>query len=103
MPQSSRPTAASENRLLDGGASFARATLSARARSGPYHGAAVPPFTGLRVVATSSTGSDESPDASKPGPVAAKPAQPASASVDAAEARPRSTARREAAAPDDAR
>ena len=61
------------------------------------------PLTGLRVVATSSTGSAVRPEASKPGVVAAMPAQPASASEDAADASPRSTPRREAAARKDAR
>ena len=103
MLQSSRPTAASENRLLAGDASLTRARLSVDDRSVPYHGAARAPFAGLRVVATRSTGSDESPDTSKPGAVAAIPAQPASPSADAADASPRNTARREAAPPDDAR
>ena len=57
------------------------------------------PSTGLRMVATSSVGLSRSADASKRGP-AAMPAQPHSATAEAADVRPRSTARREAATSD---
>src|ERR1700691_5314313 len=95
MRQSTRPTEASENRLSSGGVSFKRATLMAGARSGPYQGLARPPFTALRVVATRSVGRADISEASKRGAFAAMPAQPPTASADAAEAAPRSMVRRE--------
>jgi hypothetical protein len=51
------------------------------ARSGPNHGFARPPFTRLRVVATSNVGSTESVDASKRAPVAPMLAHPPSAAA----------------------
>ena len=50
-------------------------------RSGPNHGLARPPFTGLRVVAMSSVGSAEIAEASNRAPRRARPAQPPSASA----------------------
>src|SRR5262249_1385593 len=97
MLQSLSPTDESENRPLSGGVIRARATVIARARSVPNHGLARALFTGLRGVATRRVGRVESSEASKRGPVAAKPAHPPSASADAAEARPRRAARRETA------
>src|SRR5258705_13482305 len=87
IPQSSSPTAASENRPSLGGVSFARPMFNADARSGPYQGIARAPFTGVRVVATRRTGSVERPDESKGGAFDAKPAHPASASGEPADAR----------------
>src|SRR5437588_7151348 len=97
MRQSSSPTDANENRPSAGGASFARARVIADARSGPNQGFSGAPFTGLRVVATSSTGLTESPEASKRTPAELRSAQPPSASADTVELRPPSTVRRETA------
>ena len=58
------PAAAREKRLSSGGTSFTRATVILVARSGPNQGFVRPPFTGLRVVATSNVGSAESDEAS---------------------------------------
>src|SRR6266436_9828102 len=76
--QSSRPIEASEKRPSAGAVSFARATLNFAARSGPNHGLARAPFTGLRVVATSSVGLVVSSAASKRAPVPAIDAHPSS-------------------------
>jgi hypothetical protein len=62
--QSPIPAAASEKRLSSGGTSFARPTVILVARSGPNQGFVRPPFTGLRVVATSNVGSAVSDAAS---------------------------------------
>ena len=61
--QSPKPAAASEKRLSSGATSFARATVILVARSGPNQGFVRPPFTGLRVVATTNVGSAVSDDA----------------------------------------
>ena len=76
---------------------MARATAVLRPRSGPNQGCARAPLTGLRVVATSSVGRATMSEASNRGPVAAKPAQPPTASAVAVDARPRSAIRRETA------
>src|SRR5262249_52444153 len=76
-----------------GGARFRRA-----GGPGRNDGCARPPFTRLRVVATSKVGSTESDEASKDAPVAPRPAHPPSASTLAADASPRRTARRDAIA-----
>src|SRR6266568_4039227 len=96
--QSASPTAASENRPPSGGVSLARATLI-RARSAPYQGFARAPFTGLRVVATSSDGSPESSDRSTRAPVEARPAHPPSASAQPVEPSARNATRRERTVP----
>ena len=95
--QSSRPIEASENRPSAGAVSFARATLNFAARSGPNHGLARAPFTGLRVVATSSVGLVVSSAASKRAPVPAIDAHPSSANTDAVDASTRNTLRRDTA------
>ena len=77
--------------------SFARATLNFAARSGPNHGLARAPFTGLRVVATSSIGLVVSSAASKRAPVPAIDAHPSSANTDAVDASTRNTLRRDTA------
>jgi hypothetical protein len=64
MRQSPSPAAASEKRLSSGATSFARAIVILVARSGPNQGFVRPPFTALRVVATSNVGSTESDEAS---------------------------------------
>src|SRR5579884_2060068 len=97
MLQSERPIAESENRPSSGGVKAARASVILRDRSVPNHGLARAPPTGLRVVATRSVGLFTSAEASKRTPVAARPAQPATASAVAADARPRSAVRRETA------
>src|SRR5260221_13757529 len=94
--QSPSPAAAREKRLSSGGTSFARATVIVEARSGPNQGFARPPFTGLRVVATSNVGSTESDEASKRAPVAPKLAHPPSASTLAEDPSPPRNARRDA-------
>src|SRR5258708_4198529 len=95
--QSSRPIEASEKRPSAGAVSFARATLNFAARSGPNHGLARAPFTGLRVVATSSVGLVVSSAASKGAPVPAIDAHPSSANTDAVDASTRNTLRRDTA------
>src|SRR5258706_2939386 len=95
--QSSRPIEASENRPSAGAVSFARATLNFAARSGPNHGLARAPFTGLRVVAISSIGLVVSSAASKRAPVPAIDAHPSSANTDAVDASTRNTLRRDTA------
>src|SRR6266853_724022 len=95
--QSSRPIEASEKRPSAGAVSFARATLNFAARSGPNHGLARAPFTGLRVVATSSIGLVVSSAASKRAPVPAIDAHPSSANTDAVDASTRNTSRRDTA------
>jgi hypothetical protein len=98
MRQSSSPTGASENPPSIGGVSFARATPSPVPRSGPNQGLPRAPFTGLRVVATRSTGVTESADASERVlPVDARPAHPPSVKVETAAVSARSTLRRETA------
>ena len=86
-----------EKRPSSGGTSFARATVIVEARSGPNQGFARPPFTRLRVVATSNVGSAESDEASKRAP-APKPAHPPSASKLVKDASPPRSARRDARA-----
>src|SRR5436190_7993424 len=95
--QSSRPIEASEKRPSPGAVSFARATVILAARSGPNHGLARAPFTGLRVVATSSVGLVVSSAASKRAPVPAIDAHPSSANTDAVDASTRNTLRRDTA------
>ena len=68
-------------RLLSGGVSFAWAASVTPPRSGPNHGLARAPETGLRVVATRSVGLVARREASNCGPEAAMPAQPASPSA----------------------
>ena len=82
-----------------GGVSFARATLIAFARSGPNHGLARPPFTGLRVVATEKGRRTGNGEASLRAPVAARLAQPPTASAAPDADRARSKARRDTAPP----
>jgi len=89
------PTAVRERRPSSGGTSFARATVIVEARSGPNQGLARPPFTRLRVVATSNVGSPESNEASKRAPVAPKPTHPPSGSTLPTDASPRRSARRD--------
>src|SRR6202043_2034001 len=80
--QSASPIAASDRRPSSGGTSFARATIIVEARSGPNQGFARPPFTGLRVVATSNVGSPDSADESKRGAVPPKiPLPPTAAAL----------------------
>jgi hypothetical protein len=67
------------------------------ARSVPNQGFDRAPSTGLRLVATSTVGLAEISEASKRAPVDVRLAQPPSASAEAADVSPRSTARREAA------
>src|SRR5262249_774403 len=98
--QSSRPTEASENRPSSGAMSFARAKLIFTARSGPNHGLARAPFSGLRVVATSSVGLVVSSAASNGVPGPAVDAHPSSANTDAVDASTRNTLRRDTAALD---
>ena len=95
MLQSPRPIDDKEKRPSSGGVIRARATVSPRPRSGPYHGLERP--AGLRVVATMTAGCVEISEASKRGPVAAMLAQPASAAADPAATRPRNAARRDTA------
>src|SRR3984893_3066066 len=96
MRQSPSPTAARERRPSSGGTAFARAPVMVEARSGPNQGLVRPPFTGLRVVATSNVGSTESDEASKRAPVAPKLAHPPSASTLAEDPSPPRNARRDA-------
>src|SRR5450432_1320836 len=88
--QSTSPTEDNEKRPSSGGVILARATLTVDDRSVPYHGLARAPLTGLRVVATRRVGRSEISDASNRGAFAAMPAQPATASAQAADAAPRS-------------
>ena len=81
--------------LAFGGSSVAFATVIAEPRSGPNQGLARPPFTALRVVATSNVGSPENDEASKRVAVAPKPAHPPSASMLPTDASPRRSARRD--------
>src|SRR6185436_21102553 len=79
--QSDMPTDANEKAPDSGGVNLAFAMLSVEPRSGPYHGLARAPFTGLRVVATSIVGLAASAEASGRGPLSAMPAQPPSANA----------------------
>ena len=97
--QSSSPTDASEKRLSSGGVSLARASVTRAARSDPNQGRARAPFAGLRLVATSSVGLDETAAASKRGAFAESAAQPSSAKTDTADVSRRNAARRDTAIP----
>ena len=78
-----------------GGVSFAFAMLSVEPRSEPYHGLARAPFTGLRVVATSSVGFAASAEASGRVALSAMPAQPPSTSAPPEAMSPPSNTRRD--------
>src|SRR5262245_31744630 len=96
MRQSASPTAANEKRSSLGATSVARATVMAEDRSAPNQGSARPPFTGLRVVATSNVGFAEIAEASRRAPPPVRLAHPPSASAPAEDISPRSSARRDA-------
>src|SRR5262249_6943184 len=68
MLQSARPIEDNEKRPSSGGVKVARATVIARARSGPNQGLACAPRRGLRVVGPKGGGRTPKVESTNPGP-----------------------------------